>query len=316
VDFHALARAATGKNESWGKLMAIDTRELMKQVGKIRVITTRLVDEHLSGEYHSVFKGQGIEFDEVREYVPGDDVRAIDWNVTARMGHPFVKRFCEERELTVVFLVDISGSQCFGSSMRSKAEVAAEITCLLALSAVRNQDKVGLILFSDRIEKSIPPRKGRTAVMRLVREVLAAEETRRGTDIAAAFRFLNSVQKKKAVVFVISDFMDTDFTKELRVTSRRHDVICCAVSDPRERDLPNAGLVELEDPETGALLLVDTGSRLVRDGFRSRAESEHEELVDSFTRLKIDAVSISTDRHYFDDIRSLFHKRQVRAARG
>src|SRR5210317_432180 len=194
--------------------MPIDTRELMKQVGKIRILTSRLVDEHFSGEYHSVFKGQGIEFDEVREYVPGDDVRSIDWNVTARMGHPFVKRFAEERELTVMFVVDISGSQCFGSVARSKAEVAAEVTCLLALSAIRNQDKIGLILFSDRIEKSIPPKKGRTAVMRLVREVLAAEETRRGTDIAGALRFLNNVQKKKAVVFLISDFMDEGFERE------------------------------------------------------------------------------------------------------
>src|SRR5210317_1003638 len=154
--------------------MPIDTRELMKQVGKIRILTSRLVDEHFSGEYHSVFRGQGIEFDEVREYMPGDDVRSIDWNVTARMGHPFVKRFSEERELTIMFLVDVSGSQSFGSRSRSKTELAAEITCLLALSAIKNQDKVGLILFSDRIEKCIPPRKGRTAAMRLVREVLAA----------------------------------------------------------------------------------------------------------------------------------------------
>jgi Mg-chelatase subunit ChlD len=198
--------------------MPIDTKELMKQVGKIRVVTNRLVDEHLSGEYHSVFKGQGIEFDEVREYVPGDDVRSIDWNVTARMGHPFVKRFAEERELTVIFLVDISGSQCLRLRLAHQGRVAAEITCLLALSAIKNQDKVGLILFSDRIEKSIPPRKGRTAAMRLVREVLAAEETRHGTDIAAALRFLNNVQKRKAVVFLISDFHG----QRLRAGTARH----------------------------------------------------------------------------------------------
>ena len=196
--------------------MAIDTKELMKQVGKIKVITNRLVDEHLSGAYHSVFKGQGIEFDEVREYMPGDDVRTIDWNVTARMGHPYIKHFSEERELTIVFLVDISGSQCFGSESRTKAEVAAEIACLLALSAIKNQDKVGLILFSDHIEKSIPPRKGRTAAMRLVREVLAAEETHHGTDIAAALRFLNNVQKRRSIIFLVSDFMDTGYEKELR----------------------------------------------------------------------------------------------------
>jgi len=296
--------------------MPIDTRELMKQVGRIRVVTTRLVDERLSGEYHSVFKGQGIEFDEVREYVPGDDVRSIDWNVTARTGQPHIKRFCEERELTVLFVVDISGSQCFGSLERSKAELSAEIACLLALSAIRNQDKVGLILFSDRIEKSIPPRKGRTAVMRIVREVLAAEETRRKTDIASALRFLNNVQKKRAVVFLISDFLDNDFTRELRVTARRHDVICCHVSDPREQALPNVGLVEVQDPETGDLLLVDSASRHVREAFRKDAERERDELRTTLTKLKIDRMFVSTDRPFVDDIRRLFHERHVRALRG
>jgi uncharacterized protein (DUF58 family) len=288
----------------------------MKQVGSIRILTSRLVDEHLSGEYHSVFKGQGIEFDEVREYVPGDDVRSIDWNVTARMGHPFVKRFCEERELTVVFLVDISGSQCFGSGDRSKAERAAEVTCLLALSAIRNQDKVGLILFSDRIEKSIPPRRGRTAVMRLVREVLAAEETRRGTDIAQAFRFLNNVQKKRGVVFLISDFMASDYAKELRVAARKHDVICCPIADPRESALPDVGLIEAQDPETGALVLVDTSSRRLRESFRQQAERERSELAQMFTRLKIDVIHLSTDRPFVDEVRRLFRQRQVRARRG
>lgn len=296
--------------------MAIDTRELMKQVGKIRVITNRLVDEHLSGEYHSVFKGRGIEFDEVREYVAGDDVRSIDWNVTARMGHPFIKRFAEERELTVIFLVDISGSQCFGSGTRSKAEAAAEICCLLALSAVKNQDKIGLILFSDRIEKCLPPRKGRTASMRIVREVLAAEETRRGTDISAALRFLNNVQKKKAVVFLISDFMDSGYEKELRVTVRKHDLICCPVSDPRETSLENVGLIEIEDPETGDLVLLDTGSPAVRESFTAHAGKEQEDLRKIFKKFKIDNMFLSTARPFFGDVRKLFRQRQVRANRG
>lgn len=296
--------------------MPIDTRELMKQVGKIRVITNRLVDDRLSGEYHSVFKGQGIEFDEVREYSAGDDVRSIDWNVTARMGHPFVKRFCEERELTIIFLVDISGSQCFGSGKRSKAEVAAEITCLLALSAIKNQDKVGLILFSDRIEKFVPPRKGRTAVMLLVREVLAAEETRHQTDIASAFRFLNNVQKRRAVVFLISDFMDKDYTKELRVTARKHDVICCPISDPREFDLPDAGLIEIQDPETGALMLLDTSSGTIRDAFRKQAEKEQKKLRETFRKLKVDNIFLSTSHPLVDDVRKLFRQRQIRAGRG
>jgi uncharacterized protein (DUF58 family) len=295
--------------------MAIDTKELMKQVGKIRVITNRLVDDHLSGAYHSVFRGQGIEFDEVREYVAGDDIRTIDWNVTARMGHPFIKRFSEEREMTVMFLVDISGSQGFGSGERTKSELAAEMTCLLALSAIKNQDNVGLVLFSDRIEKSIPPRKGRTAVMRLVREVLAAEETRRGTDITAALRFLSNVQKRRAVVFIISDFMDTDYDRELKVISRRHDVICCPVTDPRELRLVNAGLIEVQDPETGDLCLLDTSSRQVREAFRAHGEARFRELAQRFRRLKIDTIWASTDRPFVDDVRNLFKQRQSRAGR-
>jgi uncharacterized protein (DUF58 family) len=296
--------------------MPIDTKELMKQVGKIRMITTRLVDEHLSGEYHSVFKGRGIEFDEVREYAQGDDVRAIDWNVTARMGHPFVKRFAEERELTVLFAVDISGSQCFGSGARTKAELAAEITCVLSLSAVKNQDKIGLILFSDRIEKCIPPRKGRTAAMRLVREVLAAEETRHGTDIAGALRFLNGVQKRKAVVFLISDFLDDGFIPDLRVTARRHDVICCPVSDPAETELPAVGLVEVQDPETGELVVLDTASAEVRAEVRAAGEAHAAHLRDTFRKLKIDTLVVSTERPFVDDLRRLFRQRQMRAMRG
>jgi len=295
--------------------MAIDTKELMKQVGKIRVITNRLVDDHLSGAYHSVFRGQGIEFDEVREYVAGDDIRTIDWNVTARMGHPFIKRFSEEREMTVMFLVDISGSQGFGSGARTKSELAAEITCLLALSAIKNQDNVGLILFSDRIEKSIPPRKGRTAVMRLVREVLAAEETQRGTDITAALRFLSNVQKRRAVVFIISDFMDSGYDNELRVISRKHDVICCPITDPRELQLVNAGLIEVQDPETGDLCLLDTSSRQVREAFRKHGETRFRDLAQQFRRLKIDTIWASTDRPFIDDVRKLFKQRQSRAGR-
>jgi uncharacterized protein (DUF58 family) len=296
--------------------MPIDTAELMRQVGKIRVVTSRLVEEHLSGEYHSVFKGQGMEFDEVREYTAGDDVRSIDWNVTARMGHPFVKRFSEERELTILFLVDVSGSQCFGSGHRTKAETAAEVACLLALSAMKNQDKIGLHLFSDRIVKSIPPRKGRTAVMRIVREVLAAEETREGTDIAGALRFLNSVQKRKAVVFLISDFMDKDYHKELRVTAKRHDVICCPISDPRENSLANAGLLEMQDPESGELILVDTGSQAIRTAFERQSDGDNEKLKSELRRLKIDSIFISTERPFLDDVRRLFRERQSRASRG
>ena len=215
--------------------MAIDVKELMAKVGKIRILTNRLIDDQLSGDYHSTFKGQGVEFDEVRPYVAGDDVRSIDWNVTARTGTPFIKRFSEERELTVLFLVDISGSQSYGSVTRSKAELAAEVASLLALTAIRNQDKIGLILFSDKIVKYIPPRKGRQSVMRLVREVLAAEDDATGgTDIAGALKFLNGVQKRRAVVFLVSDFQDgreraaqgrsrgAGGPRERRAAARRH----------------------------------------------------------------------------------------------
>lgn len=296
--------------------MSIDTKELMKQVRRIKVFTNKLVDEHISGEYHSVFKGRGMEFDEVRAYVPGDDVRAIDWNVTARMGHLFVKRFCEERELTIIFLVDISGSMCFGSRLRSKAEVAAELTCLLSLSAIKNQDKIGMLLFSDRIERFLPPRKGRTAAMRLVREVLAAEETRRGTDIGAALRFLNRVQKKRAVVFLISDFLSEGYEDELRVSARHHDLIACPLSDPREAELPESGLQEILDPESGALFLLDTAPRQLRQAFRQRAATEAQERQRQFRKLRIDSISLSTSKPFIDDVRRLFQIRQRRAARG
>jgi uncharacterized protein (DUF58 family) len=296
--------------------MPVDVKELMKQVGRIRVVTKRLVDDQLAGEYHSVFKGHGIEFDEVREYTPGDDIRSIDWNVTARMGHPFVRRYCEERELTILFLVDISGSQVFGSSRRSKAELAAEVTCLLALSAIRNQDKIGLILFSDRIELCLPPRKGRTAAMRLVREVLAAEETRRGTDLAAALRFLNQVQKRRAVVILISDFQDNGYERELRVTARRHDVIACRVGDPMEDAIPDVGVIELEDPETGELRLVDTGAAGLRESFRERAARDAAAVRDTLRKQSIDSLFLSTDRSFSDDVHRLFRQRQVRYGRG
>ncbi len=296
--------------------MPIDTKELMRQVGKIRMLTSRIVDERFSGEYHSVFKGYGIEFDEVREYEPGDDIRAIDWNVTARMGHPFVKRYREERELTVIFVVDISGSQAFGSGQVSKAERAAEVTCLLALSAIKNQDKVGLILFSDHIEKFVPARKGRTAVMRLVREVLATEETRHGTNIREAIHFLNNVQRRKAVVVLISDFMDTGYLPQLRATARRHDVICCPIIDDREMSLPAAGLIEVQDPETGEVALLDTDSRSTRRAFKEQAERETEALREDFKKCGIDAIFLSTSRPFVDDVRKLFRKRQIRAGRG
>ena len=292
--------------------MAIDVKELMAKVGKIRILTNRLIDDQLSGDYHSTFKGQGVEFDEVRPYEPGDDVRSIDWNVTARTGVPYIKRFSEERELTILFMVDVSGSQSYGSVTRSKAELAAEVTALLALTAIRNQDKIGLVLFSDRIVKYIPPRKGSGSVMRLVREVLAAEDDAEGgTDIAAALKFLNGVQKRRAVVFLVSDFLQpsADYERLLRATSRHHDMVCVPVSDPAEAELPDVGLVELEDPETGCLELVDTSDAAVRRAFAARAAEEREEQTRFFRRSGIDTLAVATDRPYIDGVRALFKRR-------
>ena len=291
--------------------MARDVKELMARVGKIRILTNKLVDDRLSGDYHSTFKGQGVEFDEVRPYLAGDDVRTIDWNVTAKTGVPHIKRFAEERELTILFMVDVSGSQSYGSVGRSKAELAAEVTAVLALTAIRNQDKIGLVLFSDRIVKYIPPRKGRDSVMRLVREVLAAEdEAVGGTDVVEALRFLSAVQKRRAVVFLVSDFMGGgDFAKMLKAAARRHDMVCVPVFDPAESKLPNVGLVELEDPESGALVLVDTSSASVRRRFSEKAEAERSELAHFFARNGIDTLPVSTDRAYIDEIRALFKRR-------
>jgi uncharacterized protein (DUF58 family) len=299
--------------------MARDIKELMAKVGKIRILTNRLIDDQLSGDYHSSFKGQGVEFDEVRPYTPGDDVRTIDWNVTARTGMPFIKRFSEERELTILFLVDVSGSQSYGSKSRSKMELAAEVTALLALTAIRNQDKIGLILFSDKIVKYIPPRKGRDSVMRLVREVLAAEEGAEGaTDISEALRFLNGVQKRRAVVFLVSDFIlpgtaeesqRTSFERLLKATAHHHDLVCVPVSDPAESALPDVGLVEIEDPETGELLLVDTSSSKVRKEFSEKANEEDSRLSRMFLKSGIETLYISTDKPYIDGVRALFKRR-------
>ena len=295
--------------------MATDVKELMAKVGKIRILTNRLIDDQLAGDYHSTFKGQGVEFDEVRPYEVGDDVRTIDWNVTARTGVPYIKRYAEERELTILFMVDVSGSQGYGSVRRSKMELAAEVTALLALTAIRNQDKIGLILFSDKIVKYIPPRKGRDSVMRLVREVLAAEDDAQGgTDISAALKFLNGVQKRRAVVFLVSDFLAPaeSYERLLRATARHHDVIGVSVSDPAESALPNVGLVELQDPETGAIQLVDTASAAVRKVFAAQAAAESEELKIFFRRTGIDTLPVSTDKPYIDGVRALFKRRSMK----
>jgi len=227
------------------------TSEILKTIRRIEITTGRLVTEVFAGQYESVFKGRGMEFSEVREYQPGDDVRLIDWNVTARFGHPYIKKFVEERELTVMLLVDRSASGMFGTARRMKAEIAAEVCAVLAFSAMKNNDKVGLILFTDSIEKYIPPKKGRTHALRIIREALYGKPRGTGTDISAALKYLNDVVKKKCIVFVISDFIDRDYEKMLRITNKRHDMIAVEIADPGESRMPPAGLVSLQDAETG-----------------------------------------------------------------
>lgn len=290
----------------------MDTEELMRQVGRIRILTRQILDNRFVGDYHSTFKGQGIEFDEVRPYNPGDDVRQIDWNVTARVTTPYIKRFTEERELTVIFLVDVSGSQAYTSTTKTKQQLAAEVSSLLALAAVRNQDKAGLILFADDVLHYLPPRRGRTAVLRIVRDVLAMEATGRNTNLKEALRFLERVQKRRAVVFLLSDFQDDNWDLDLRILARKHDVIACPISDPTENLLPEMGLIELRDPETGAVQLIDTSSSKLRESYEQCANLEKEQLQNYFRLARVDVLELSTDRPYLDDVRNLFAKRRSR----
>jgi uncharacterized protein (DUF58 family) len=288
-------------------------KEVLKKIRRIEIRTKRLVNDVFSGEYQSVFKGRGMEFSEVREYLPGDDVRSIDWNVTARMGHPFVKKFDEERELTIMFLVDGSASGDFGTVSRFKSELAAELCALLAFSATRNNDRVGLITFTDRIERVVPPKKGRTHVLRVVREVLYFKPEGTGTDIPAALDYLSSVVRRHAIVFLVSDFLTAGYERSLAVANRRYDLIAVPVSDPRESEIPRLGLIELEDPETGERLSVDTSDRRFAARFREELAREAEERERIFTRLGVDSIPVSTDRPYVEPLETFFRKRAKRA---
>jgi uncharacterized protein (DUF58 family) len=287
-------------------------REILKQVRRIEISTRGLVNEVFSGEYHSVFKGRGMNFAEVREYQYGDDIRSIDWNVTARSGAPFVKIFEEERELTVMLVVDVSASGDFGTRERLKGEVAVEICALLAFSAIKNNDKVGLIIFSDRIEKFVPPRKGRRHVLRVLRELLYHQPEGRGTDITAALEYLTHVQRKKAVTFLVSDFRDHGFEKALAVAGRRHDLIAVRMGDQRERELPAVGYLELEDPETGQRVVVNTSNADFRAAFGERVGRSRNELDRSFRRHKVDVIDIETGRPYVKELMRFFQDRMRR----
>ncbi len=287
-------------------------REVIRKIRRIEIRTKRLVNDVFSGEYQSVFKGRGMEFSEVREYLPGDDVRSIDWNVTARTGRPFIKKFEEERELTIMFLVDASASGAFGTVSRTKAELTAELCALLAFSATRNNDRVGLIIFTDRIEKVVPPRKGRTHVLRVVRELLFYRPEGKGTNIPAALDYLTNVVKRHAVVFLVSDFVAEGYERRLSIANRRYDLIAVEVSDPRETELPRLGLIELEDPETGERLAVDTGDRRLLERFHDFSHDDVERRHKMFRRLGIDSVSVSTDRPYVEPLERFFRMRARR----
>src|SRR5947209_224911 len=248
-------------------------REVVLQIRRLQLKACRAVGDLLGGEYHSVFKGAGMAFEEVREYQPGDDVRTIDWNVTARMGHPFVKRFIEERELTVLLAIDVSGSHRFGSGVQQKREVAAELAAVLAFSAVSNNDRVGLLQFTHKVERFVPPRKGTRHVLRLIRDVLFFQPKRRGTSLREGLDYLNRVLHRRSIVFLMSDFLDRGFEGAFKRTGRRHDLIAVHVGDPREDELPNVGLLEVEDAETGKRRLLDTGSRAVRAAYAARGRA-------------------------------------------
>jgi uncharacterized protein (DUF58 family) len=286
--------------------------DVLKRIRRIEIVTKRLVSDVFSGEYHSVFKGQGMEFDEVREYQPGDDVRMIDWNVTARMGAPYVKRFVEERELIVIFLLDVSASGMFGSTGRTKTETAAEICSLLAFSAIENNDKVGAITFSDRIEEYLPPDKGRRHVLHVVREILFHRPKGAGTDIAAALRYLMKVMKRRAIVFLLSDFLAGDFSVELAQAARKFDLVALRISDRRESELPPAGLVRVWDQEVGVERVVDLGSRRAREDYAREAAARRKNLENLFKRNGVDLVEIETGEDYIKPLTVFFRSRARR----
>lgn len=289
-----------------------DIADILKKVQRIQIVANRSVNDLLSGQYKSVFRGRGMEFDEVREYQPGDDIRAIDWNVTARTGAPFIKRFCEERELTVMLLVDVSASGAFGSAGRSKLDLVVEMAAMLMFSALKNNDKVGLLTFCDETIDYFPPRKGKTNVLRLIRQLVAAEPVARETDLAAALDYLNRVQKRRAVVFLISDFQAPEARHAMAVTNQRHDLVAITVGDPREQAIPDVGFISLRDAETGELVELDTHHPRVRELFRERAEGRAAALAQQLKLCGVDQLAIGADEDYRKSIRRFFRMRERR----
>lgn len=288
------------------------TAELLKKVRQVEIKTRGLVNHVFSGEYHSVFKGRGMEFSEVREYQYGDDIRQIDWNVTARNNKPFVKIYEEERELTVMLIIDMSRSAQFGSTVSMKNEIAAEIAAVLAFSAIRNNDKVGMIMFTDRIEKFIPPKKGKSHILRLVREIIGFSPEGMQTNIRGALEYLNHVIKKRSISFVISDFIDNDYENALRIVSKRHDVIAVTLEDPRERDLPKIGMMKMRDAESEAERWIDTSNILIQQAFR-RFWNEHDQRLErTFLSTKVDRIKIEIQKPYLQPLENFFRMREAR----
>ncbi|MBN2588293.1 MAG: DUF58 domain-containing protein [Sedimentisphaerales bacterium] len=286
--------------------------ELINKIRQIQIYTSRMVDASFAGQYESVFKGRGMQFDEVREYTPGDDIRTIDWNVTARTGKPYIKRYVEEREMTVIFAVDLSASGDFGTVNKAKNELAAEFCAVMAFAAAKNNDKVGLLIFSDRIELYIPPKKGISHMLRLIRELLYFKMPKRKTNINEAMDYLARVIRKKATVFLVSDFIETNFKKSLSLLSKRHDVIAVSVCDPAEVALPNIGLIEFTDAETGELILVDTRNRKFRKQYNDSTTKQAYELNNMLKSINVDSINISTDKPYIHDLVRFFHMRHKR----
>ena len=290
--------------------------DVLRQVRRLHLRARRVVQTLLGGEYHSAFKGAGLSFEEVREYQPGDDVRAIDWNVTARMGQPFVKRFVEERELTLILAVDVSASQRFGTRAVTKRAAAAEIAALLALCAVSNNDRVGLLGFTTAVERYVPPKKGPRHVLRLLRDVLGFEPTKPGTDLAAALDFLNKVQRRRAIVFLLSDFLAPDFSAAFKRAARKHDLIAVRTTDPREREWPAAGLVRLDDLETGRQVVVDTSNAAVRAAFAAKARARDAAFTKLCRGAQADLIEAGTDGSHFDALLGFFRQRDRRRRHG
>jgi uncharacterized protein (DUF58 family) len=288
-------------------------KELAKKIRYIQIYTSKAVNDSLAGEYESMFKGRGMEFDQVREYQVGDDIRSIDWNVTARTGEPYVKLYVEERELTVMFMVDLSASGAFGSILQTKNEVAAELCALIAFSAIKNNDKVGLVVFTDDIEMFIPPAKGTTHVLRLIRELLNFSPGKKHTDISNAIEYLGRVTHKRSVVFLVSDFLGQGYENRMRVLSKRHDLIAISISDPREITLPNVGILELEDAETGKVVIIDTGSFAVRNHYQHLSRERQGHLKEVFRSMDIDHLEILTGNNYVQDLVRFFRTRERRS---